>query len=74
MFCDNQGALALASNPIQHQRCKHIDIKYHFVRAEVQKNTVELKYIPSEENIVDVFTKPVSGVKFKKFSTDMMGT
>ena len=74
MYCDNQGALALASNPIQHQRSKHIDIKYHFVRSEVQKSVVILKYIPSEENIVDVFTKPVSGAKFKRFTCDMMGT
>ena len=74
MHCDNQGALALASNPIKHQRCKHIDIKYHFVRSEVQKNVVKLKYIPSEENVVDVFTKPATGVKFKRFVNDMMGT
>ena len=73
LYCDNQGALALASNPIQHQRSKHIDIKYHFVRSEVQKGVVNLKYVPSEENIVDVFTKPLTGAKFKRFVSDMMG-
>ena len=74
MYCDNQSAIALASNPIHHQRCKHIDIKYHFIRSEVQENVVKLEYIPSEHNIVDVFTKPATGVKFKKFKMDMMGT
>ena len=37
LYCDNQGALALANNPVQQQRSKHIDIKYHFVRSEIQK-------------------------------------
>ena len=36
LYCDNQGALALANNPVQHQRSKHRDIKYHFVRSEIQ--------------------------------------
>ena len=60
--------MALVKNPVQHQRSKHIDIKYHFVRTEVQKGTVQLKYIQSENNVADVFIKPVSGVRLNKFS------
>lgn len=67
LYVDNQGAIALAKNPIQHQRSKHIDIRYHFVRLEVQRGFVELQYVPSECNVADVFTKPVSKVRLDKF-------
>lgn len=73
LFCDNQGALALAKNPIQHQRSKHIDIKYHFIRSEIQNGVVNIEYVPSEHNVSDLFTKPVSSVKLKRFSNALMG-
>ena len=51
---DNQGALALAKNPVFHKRSKHIDIKYHYIRSEVQNGIVQLKYVPKEDNVADV--------------------
>ena len=63
----NQGAIALAKNPVYHQRSKHIDIRYHFIRSEVQEGAVSLSYVQSERNIADLFTKPVSKVKLKLF-------
>jgi hypothetical protein len=63
MFVDNQSAIALAKNPVHHQRSKHIDIKYHFVRFEVQEGVIELMYIPTAENVADVFTKPVTRIR-----------
>ena len=60
IFVDNQSAIALAKNPVLHQRTKHIDIKYHFIRVEVQKGYILLKYIPSEQNLADMFTKPIT--------------
>jgi hypothetical protein len=66
LYCDNQGALALAKNPVQHQRSKHIDIRYHFIRDEVQKGTIQLIYVPSEQNVADIFTKPATRVKLEK--------
>jgi len=70
---DNQGAIALAKNPVQHQRSKHIDIRYHFVRDEIQSGNVRLEYIPTELNVADVFTKPVSRVRFDSF-VNLKGT
>ena len=67
LYCDNQGAIALSKNPVQHQRSKHIDIKYHFIRSEVQNETLNLMYVPTGDNIADVFTKPVSRVRLDKF-------
>ena len=60
MFVDNQGTLNLAKNPVHHQRSKHIDVKYHFIRLEIANGNVDLKYVQSEENVSDIFTKPVS--------------
>ena len=64
---DNQGAIALAKNPVHHQRSKHIDIRYHYVRSEVQSGTIGLEYVPTEYNIADVFTKPVSRARLNSF-------
>ena len=63
---DNQGAIALAKNPVKQERSKHIDVRYHFVRSEVTSGVVELYYVPSEYNRADVFTKPVSRGKFQQ--------
>jgi hypothetical protein len=70
---DNQGAMNLAKNPVHHQRSKHIDIKYHFIRSEIQEGRINLEYIPSEENIADVFTKPASKTKLNSFGGTMLG-
>ncbi|CAM1304163.1 Uncharacterised protein r2_g1403 [Pycnogonum litorale] len=60
---DNQGAIALAKNPVHHQRSKHIDIRYHFIRDEVERGDISLTYVSSEDNVADVFTKPLAKVK-----------
>ncbi|KAL7646982.1 UNVERIFIED_CONTAM: hypothetical protein RMT77_002239 [Armadillidium vulgare] len=64
---DNQGAISLAKNLIHHQRSKHIDIRYHFIRNEIQNDIVDLKYVKSEDNVSDIFTKPVSKSRLIKF-------
>ena len=64
---DNQSAIKLAKNPAFHKRSKHIDVKFHFIRSEVQLGAVSLSYIASEDNLADIFTKPVSKVRLDKF-------
>ena len=59
MFADNQAAIKLMTNPIISQRSKHIDIAYHFARQHVIAGTITLGYIPTEQMVADVFTKPV---------------
>ena len=68
LHVDNQGAIALAKNPVQHQRSKHIDIKYHFVRLEIQRGCIQLEYVQSEDNVADIFTKPASKARLGKFA------
>ena len=54
---DNQGAISLAENPQNHQRSKHIDIKYHFVRHQVKEGRIDLRYLPTAQTTADVLTK-----------------
>ena len=70
---DNQGAINLAKNPVNHQRSKHIDIKYHFIRSEIQKGNVRLQYVTTEDNVADIFTKPATKAKLEKFKYFIMG-
>lgn len=59
IYGDNQGALSLAKNPIDHQRTKHIDVKYHFTRDKVEEKVIDLRYVSSAEQTADIFTKPL---------------
>lgn len=68
LYADNQGAIALAKNPVHHQRSKHIDIKYHFIRSEIRDGIVALNYVSTADNVADIFTKPVSKDKLRRFS------
>ena len=65
---DKQGAIALAKNPVQHQRSKHIDIKYHFARLEIQRGCIQLEYVQSEHKVADIFTKPANKARLGKFA------
>ena len=56
---DNQAAIQVLRNPGKfHPRTKHINIRYHFVRDEINKNDIEIKYIPTNDMIADFLTKP----------------
>jgi len=71
--CDNQGAIALSKNPIKHSKAKHIDIRYHFVRECHEKGLLELKYVPSNSNFADIFTKPPKKFLLEKFASFIFG-
>jgi len=65
--CDNQGAIALAKDNKFHARTKHIDIRYHFIRESVECGKININYIPTEDNVADIFTKPLAKAKFRQF-------
>ena len=70
---DNQGAIALASNAVVNQRSKHIDVRYHFVRDCVLAGEVQLNYLPTNDMVADLFTKPLAKVRFLLLCALLMG-
>ena len=58
--CDSQGAIALAKNPEHHQRSKHIDMRYHFIREQVTNGAITLSYTSTSDMVADQLTKPLS--------------
>ena len=67
ILCDNQNGIRLSENPVFHDRSKHIDIRYHFIRDIVQRGAIRLDHIGTDEQVVDILTKPLGKVKFLTF-------
>ncbi|GJX69656.1 hypothetical protein Tco_0305383 [Tanacetum coccineum] len=59
IMCDNKGAIDLSKNPVQHSRTKHIEIRRHFLRDNVQKGHISIEKVSSVDNIADILTKPL---------------
>ncbi|GJY07342.1 retrovirus-related pol polyprotein from transposon TNT 1-94, partial [Tanacetum coccineum] len=64
IMCDNKGAIDLSKNPVQHSRTKHIEIRHHFLRDNVQKGHISIKKVSSVDNIADILTKPFKRESF----------
>jgi hypothetical protein len=71
IYCDNQGASFIASNPVQESRTKHINIRYHYICELVGAKKVETMFVPGEMNPADMFTKNLQKVKFLKFRNQL---
>jgi hypothetical protein len=55
--CDNSSSIKLSKNPILHGRCKHIDVRFHFLRDLNKEGTIELRYCRSQDQLADMMTK-----------------
>lgn len=71
IYYDNQSCIKLTENPVYHDRSKHIEIMYHFIRDYVQKGAVKLEYISTNEQVVDIFTKALPRGKHVYFRYKM---
>jgi hypothetical protein len=64
LLCDSSSAICLAHNPVFHGRAKHIKVRHHFLRDHVEKGETEMKFIDTERQLTDIFTKPLDSSRF----------
>ncbi|GJR14438.1 retrovirus-related pol polyprotein from transposon TNT 1-94 [Tanacetum coccineum] len=72
MYCDNKSAIALCCNNVQHSRSKHIHIRYHFIKEQVENEVVELYFVRTEYQLADIFTKALCRERIE-FLIDKLG-
>jgi hypothetical protein len=71
LHIDNQSAMAIAKNPKFHDRTKHIEVRYHFLRQKVEEGELALEYVPTGCQVADVLTKGLVREKHEGFAKEM---
>jgi hypothetical protein len=71
LFCDNKSAIKMTQNPVQHSRTKHINIRHHFIRDYQQKGDISIESIFTEDQLADIFTKPLDEKRFYKLKNEL---
>jgi hypothetical protein len=71
LLCDNESAIHMADNPVEHSRTKHIDIRHHFLRDHQQKGDIEVYHISTENQQADIFTKPLDEKTFCRLRSEL---
>ena len=65
IYCDNTSAINISKNSVQHSRTKHIEIRHHFIRELVEDGTLTLKFINTNDQKANLFTKPLDSKRFE---------
>jgi hypothetical protein len=71
LLCDIESAICLADNPVEHNRTKHIDIRHHFLRDHQQRGDIDIYHISTENQLVDIFTKPLDEKRFCRLRSEL---
>jgi hypothetical protein len=61
----------MTDNPVEHNRTKHIDIRYHFLRDHRQKGDIKIAYVNTQNQLADIFTNPLGEKTFSKLSYEL---
>jgi hypothetical protein len=72
LWCDNMGAIALASNPIYHARTKHVEVDYHFIRGKVIHKDITISHLSTHDQCADIFTKGLTAARFNFLRNKLM--
>nr|CAE04887.3 OSJNBa0042I15.9 [Oryza sativa Japonica Group] len=71
LLCDNESAIKIANNPVQHSKTKHIDIHHHFLRDHETKGDICLTHVRTETQLADIFTKPLDEKRFCELRSEL---
>jgi len=71
IYCDNTSAINLSKNPVNHSRTKHIDIRHHFLRDNIEKGNICLEYVHTDNQLADIFTKPLLESNFIRLRREL---
>jgi hypothetical protein len=71
LLCDNESAIHMVDNPVEHSRTKHIHICHHFLRDHQQKGDIEVFHISTENQLADIFTKPLDEKTFCRLRSEL---
>jgi len=71
LLCDNESAMKLTNNLVQHSRIKHIDVHHHFIRDHQQKGDICIKSIGTNDQLANIFTKPLDEKRFCKLRNEL---
>jgi hypothetical protein len=71
LLCDNESVVKLTNNLVQHARTKHIDVRHHFIRDHQQKGDICIESVGTDEQLADIFTKPLDEKRFYKLRNEL---
>jgi hypothetical protein len=71
LLCDNESVVKIATNSVQHNRTKHIDIRHHFLRDHVSKGDIVMEGVRTDDQLADTFTKPFDETHFCKLRSEL---
>ena len=71
LYVDNKSAIQLCKNPVFHDRSKHIETRFHFIRECVQDGKIAVEYVPTDEQLADIMTKALPKAKFQELRQEL---